>query len=101
MFSIDQYEAAHRSAVVGDGSRTGTIALTGRDRQAFLHALVTNDVAGLAEGRGTYAAYLTPQGRMICDMRVVETGDRLLVGVEPFLAGSIADRLDKLIFAED
>ena len=45
MFSIDQYHAAHNSAVLIDRSSHGTIALTGGDRASFLHALLTNDIA--------------------------------------------------------
>ena len=101
MFSLDQYDAAHTSAAISDGSTRGTIALAGADRRSFLHALVTNDIAGLTKGTGIYAVYLTPQGRMISDMRVVETGDRLLVGVERAVAAPLAERLDKLIFSED
>ena len=101
MFSADQYAAAHSSAVVIEEPGRGTIAVTGGDRRSFLHALLTNDIAALTKGRGAYAAYLTPQGRMISDMRVVETGDRLLLGVEAGIAAALADRLDKLIFSED
>ena len=82
MFSLDQYHAAHHSAVLVDRSSQGTIALTGIDRASFLHALLTNDIAGLPMGQGVYAAYLTPQGRMISDMRVIETGNRMLLNVE-------------------
>ena len=63
MFSLDQYRAAHNSAVMFDESAQGTIALTGADRASFLHGLLTNDIASLKPGTGTYAAYLTPQGR--------------------------------------
>ena len=101
MFSLDQYAAAHESAVVSEQSTRGTIALTGGDRQSFLHALLTNDIAALRKGSGAYAAYLTPQGRMISDMRVIETGDRALLGVEAALASPLAERLDKLLFSED
>ncbi len=101
MFSLDQYNAAHTSAVMFDRLPQGTIALTGADRASFLHALVTNDIARLTKGMGAYAAYLTPQGRMISDMVVIETGTRLLVGVERELAAALAERLDKLIFSED
>jgi folate-binding protein YgfZ len=38
---------------------------------------------------------------MISDMRVVETGDALLLDVEESVAAPLAERLDKLIFAED
>jgi folate-binding protein YgfZ len=101
MFSVDQYNAAHHSAALIFRSSQGTIALTGSDRASFLHSLLTNDVAGLAAGRGVYAAYLTPQGRMISDMRVVETGSRMLLNVECSVAPTLADRFDKLVFSED
>ncbi len=101
MFSIDQYNAAHSSAAIVDRPSQGTIALTGGDRASFLHALLTNDIAGLAKGHGVYAAYLTPQGRMISDMRVIETGNRMLLGVAADVAGPLAVRLDRLVFSED
>jgi folate-binding protein YgfZ len=101
MFSIDQYDAAHRSAVMFDRSADGKVVLTGADRRTFLHALLTNDIIGLNEGTGTYAAYLTPQGRMITDMRVIETGDRILVGVAGDVAPALASRFETLIFSED
>src|SRR5688572_10937875 len=101
MFSLDQYTSAHRSAVIVDRSTHGTVGLTGADRRSFLHALLTNDIARLTKGTGTYSAYLTPQGRMISDMRVIETGNRLLLDGEAFVAAPLAARLDKLIFSED
>lgn len=101
MFSIDQYNAAHNSAVMIDRPSQGTIALTGADRASFLHALLTNDIALLAKGQGVYAAHLTPQGRMISDMRVIETGNRMLLDVEHDVAAPLAARFDKLIFSED
>lgn len=101
MFSLDQYHAAHNSAAIIDRSWQGTIALTGLDRASFLHALLTNDIAGLSAGQGVYAAYLTPQGRMISDMRVIETGNRMLLTVERDIAAQLAGRFDKLVFSED
>src|SRR5687767_691202 len=101
MFSVDQYNAAHNSAVIIDRSSYGTVAMTGNDRASFLHALLTNDIDRLPVGRGVYAAYLTPQGRMIADMRVVETGNRMLLNVAREVAAPLADRFDKLIFSED
>ena len=47
----------------------------------WLQGLLTNDVASLAEGESRYAAYLTPQGRMITDMNVVSREGRLLLDV--------------------
>ena len=41
----------------------------GADRRSFLHALVSNDITGLGPGAGCYAALLTPQGRLIAELR--------------------------------
>lgn len=101
MFSLDHYHAAHNSAVLIDRASQGTLALTGADRGSFLHALLTNDIADLAAGRGVYAAYLTPQGRMITDMRVLETGTRTLLAVERDVAAPLTERFNKLVFSED
>jgi folate-binding protein YgfZ len=101
MFSADQYEAVRERVAVIDRSARGKISLTGADRSAFLHALLTNDIARLSPGTGTYAAYLTPQGRMISDMRVAETGDEMLLDVEASVVDALAERLDKLVFSED
>jgi folate-binding protein YgfZ len=101
MFSLDQYTAAHTGSIIVDRSGQGKVVITGTDRLSFLHALLTNDIARLAKGTGTYSAYLTPQGRMISDMRVIETGDRIVLDVEGAVAAPLAERFDKLIFAED
>jgi folate-binding protein YgfZ len=73
----------------------------GRDAASFLHALVSNDVAALVRGRGCYAVYLTPQGRIIADLRIYHRGDHLLLDVAPGSAAALIARLDTLIFAED
>jgi tRNA-modifying protein YgfZ len=101
MFSLDQYRAAIEHAALIDRSTRGKISLTGADRASFLHALLTNDIARLTPGTGAYAAYLTPQGRMISDMRVVECGDEILLDVESSVGDALSERLDTLIFSED
>jgi len=97
----DQYRIIAEGAGWHDKRTRGRLRIEGRDAAAFLHALVSNDVESLAEGRGVYAAYLTPQGRMIADLRVYRRSDHLLVDTPPSLAASLAARLDQLIFAED
>ncbi len=75
--------------------------LTGADRRTFLQGLLTNDVLALGPGTGCYAALLAPNGRMIADMRVLETGDRIFLDVSAAQAASLAARLDQLLFSED
>src|SRR4029079_9165803 len=79
----------------------GRLSFEGRDAASFLHALVTNDVKGLGIGSGVYAAYLTPQGRMIADVTLHNRGKDLLADVAPGRAAGLAARFDQLIFSED
>ena len=73
MFSHEEYKALHEGATLLDRTADrGRLELRGADRRAYLHGLLTNDVAALSPGAGCYAALLTPQGRMISDMRVSE-----------------------------
>ena len=95
------YEAARAAAAVFDRSWRGKIAVAGGDRRTYLHAMLTNDVLALAPGSGCYAAYLTPQGRMIADMNVLELGDLVLLDLDPAVTAAVLERLDKFIFSED
>jgi folate-binding protein YgfZ len=101
MFSLEGYQAVHANGGVVRRTDRRVLAVSGADRASWLQGLLTNDVASLAEGQSRYAAYLTPQGRMIADMNVVSREGRLLLDVPANLAAGLRDRLDGLIFAED
>ncbi|MCE2515147.1 MAG: folate-binding protein YgfZ [Acidobacteria bacterium] len=95
------YRALRDGAAVTDRSDRGLIAVRGDDRAGFLQGLLTNDVEALADGDGCYAAWLTPQGRMIADLDVVHAGDALLLDVDGGAADALLARLDALVFTED
>jgi folate-binding protein YgfZ len=95
------YLAARKSAAVFDRSDRGKIALAGGDRRAYLHAMLTNDITSLQAGGGCYAAYLTPQGRMIADMVVLELGDLLLVDLDRSVTAGVLAKLDQFVLNED
>ena len=101
MFSLEGYTAVQASGGVVRRVDRGVLAVSGADRASWLQGLLTNDVGALKEGETRYAAYLTPQGRMITDMTVEERGGRMLLGVPATLAAALRERLDGLIFAED
>jgi folate-binding protein YgfZ len=102
MFSHDGYQALHEGAALLDRrAERGRVELRGGDRRSYLHGLLTNDVAGLATGTGCYAALLTPQGRMISDMRVSELRDRLIIDLPAATTAAVSQRLGDFIFSED
>ena len=99
--NTEQYRAVRGGAGMIRRTTRGLLAVEGADRADFLQGLLTNDVTGLAAGAGCYAAYLTPQGRMLADMDVFNLGERILLDVDGAGAPALAARLDSLIFTEE
>ena len=95
------YDAARRGAAFFDRADRGFIVVSGKDRASYLHGLLTNDVAALKAGEGCYAAYLTPQGRMIADLWVYELGDVILLVMSRDVKDTVLTKLDQFIFTED
>lgn len=95
------YQAARERAASLVRSSRSVIELNGRDRASYLQGLLTNDVLALAPGSGCYAAYLTPQGRMISDMTVLHVGDRLVLDVPGAARATLVRRLEEFIITED
>ena len=96
------YQAARQRAAWIDRSARGRIVVSGKDRASYLQGLLTNDIVALAAGTGCYAAYLTPQGRMISDLRVYELGDVILLELPSVeTKKAVLEKLDQFIFSED
>jgi folate-binding protein YgfZ len=95
------YAALHETAVIGAIAPRSQIAVGGPARGNFLQGFLTNDTTALSSGHGCYAAWLTPQGRMLCDLHVLESGDMILLDVPAADAVQIAERLEQFHFTED
>src|SRR5438105_4160192 len=100
--SLSAYQAARQRAAFLDRSDDrGRLVVSGRDRATYLHGLLTNDITALKPGTGCYAAYLTPQGRMISDLFVYELGDVMLLTMDRAAKATVLEKLDQFIFGED
>jgi folate-binding protein YgfZ len=77
-----EYRTITEACGLFDRSERGKLALTGQDAKAFLHGQVSNDIESLSPGTGCYAAFLTPKGKMLGDLRVLDAGDELLLDTE-------------------
>jgi folate-binding protein YgfZ len=77
-----EYEALTRGCALLDRSSRGKLALSGEGAKEFLQGQVSNDILALVPGRGCYAAFLTPKGKMLGDLRVLDTGEELLLDTE-------------------
>ena len=80
--TIDAHRAMLESYALVDRSERGKLALSGAEAKEFLHGQVSNDIEALEPGSGCYAAFLIPKGKMLGDLRVLDTGDELLLDCE-------------------
>ncbi|MGH6888685.1 MAG: YgfZ/GcvT domain-containing protein [Rhizomicrobium sp.] len=55
------------------------LEIRGEDARAFLQGLITNDIGKLAPDTALYAAMLTPQGKIVCDFLVYDSGPSVLL----------------------
>jgi folate-binding protein YgfZ len=95
------YSAILEGAALGAVAERGQIAVTGRDRASYLQGLLTNDIAALAPGSGCYAAWLSPQGRMLTDLHLFQSETMLLLDVPLALVAATCERLEQFLFSED
>jgi folate-binding protein YgfZ len=98
---LGEYEVLRSGAGILDLSFRSRLCLAGADRVRFLHGQVTNDIKALRVGTGCYAALVNAKGRMESDLNIFCLEDELLLDFEPGIRGSVAQRLEKYIVADD
>jgi folate-binding protein YgfZ len=90
-------DAEHRILTEGcgllDRSERGKLALTGSGAKEFLAGQTTNDIEALSPGSGCYAAFLTPKGKMLGDLRVLALGDELFLDTERVALQALFDMI--------
>ena len=78
-----EYEALHGSAALFDRSHRTRVRVHGPRAAEMVTGLVTNDVAGLVDGQGCYAAALSAKGKIVSDVRIFVEADSVLVDAPP------------------
>jgi folate-binding protein YgfZ len=79
---LDADRAVREGCGLVDRSERGKLAFTGAQAKQFLQGQVTNEVETLTTGTGCYAALLSPKGKMLGDLRVLDTGAELWLDTE-------------------
>jgi folate-binding protein YgfZ len=96
----EDYRHIREEAAIGAVAPRHQIAVAGPDRATYLQGLLTNDIPALVPGTGCYSAWLTPQGRMLTDLHVLESGAMILLDVPAETTEATRDRLEQFIFTE-
>jgi folate-binding protein YgfZ len=98
---VRDFQHIVEGAAIGSVQPRAQLAVAGKDRASFLQGFLTNDIEALQPGTGCYAAWLTPQGRMLTDMHVLESAGMMLLDLPAQTAEATLARLDQFHFAEE
>jgi folate-binding protein YgfZ len=74
-----EYRAAREAVALFDTNWNAIWWIGGRDRVQYMHNITSNDIMGLAEGHGTLALLLNPQGRILAELEIYALAEKLLV----------------------
>jgi folate-binding protein YgfZ len=81
-----------------DLSHRDVVAITGADRLTWLHSLTTAHLLDLAPGDSRLVLILSPHGHVEHELHLVETGEQVLVCVEPGTGEALRAYLDAMRF---
>ena len=87
---------AARQAVALFEPERGLLAVEGGDRLRWLDGMISADVSALAPGprrSGAYALFLTPKGRIVADLHVLQLGDSLWLDLAAEATTAVLERL--------
>lgn len=95
-----EYDAARTRAAVFARTDRCLLEVTGRDRAAWLHNLVSNAVKDAAPGSGVYAFALDVKGRIQFDLNILVRPEALWLDVDARLAAAALRHLDRYHISE-
>ncbi|MCO7220470.1 folate-binding protein YgfZ [Klenkia sp. PcliD-1-E] len=95
---LPEQRRATEAAVLVDRSDRDVVAVPGPDRLSWLHSLLSQHLEQLADGAGTEALVLSPQGHVEHHVVVAETGGTTWLDTEPGTGADLAGWLDRMRF---
>ena len=98
---LDALAAVREGVVAVDRPDLATIALRGADVLRYLHAVCTQDTAGLRQGDAAEALLLSPKGRIEFAFRLAVLDDGVLLDTDGDAAPALAERLARFVFRYD
>jgi folate-binding protein YgfZ len=97
----EEYWALRKSLGIRDVSYFGKVQVTGKDRQKFLHSMISNDVKSLHPGQGSHALFLDVKGHIQGDFKIYAYPEHLLMVLQHYVRDKVVSGLDRYIISED
>jgi glycine cleavage system T protein len=96
-----EYLSVRRAAGLLDFSNRAVVEFTGADRLSYLQGLISNDLRVASSGEGIYAAFLSQQGKVLGDCRVLTTDDSFIVDLWEPLKPKILEHVHRYLVADE
>jgi len=93
--------ALHEGALILKAPALGTLSITGKDRQTWLNAMITCDLATLRPGGGAYGFAVGKNGKLLAELRILIDTDRILIGIPNDRVEMLAQHFDRYVIMED
>lgn len=96
-----EYAALRKRAALLDQPHRATIRVKGPDAGGFLNNMLTQELKTLSAGASTNSFWLSRQGRIEADLRVIRLEDEYLFDLDVFAAARTIESLGSYIIMED
>ena len=97
----EEYQSIRHAVGMLDLSNRAVLEFSGADRLSYLQGLISNDLRVPSSGEGIYAAFLSQQGKVLGDCRVLTTEDRFIVDFWESLKPKLLDHLNRYLVADE
>jgi folate-binding protein YgfZ len=96
-----EYGFLRKSVALLDKNYRAYLEFAGPDRVRYLNAILTNDIRGLKENRGTVSLFLNPQGHIQAEMETYAFEEKLFCVSYAMVRERLVPALDKYIIMDD
>ena len=96
-----EYRSVRSGVGLLDLSNRAVLQISGPDRLSYLQGMLSNDLRPLVDGQGLYAAFLTQQGKVLGDCRVLCTENAFILDLWEPIKDKIIQHLNRYLVADE
>lgn len=96
-----EYKAVRSAAGLIDRCHRSLLQVTGPDRFSFLQGMLSNDLRDIKPGEGQYATVLNQQGKVLGDVRVLQSENSFYLDLWAVVKDKIVAHLNRYLVADE
>jgi folate-binding protein YgfZ len=96
-----EWKAVRSTVGLIDRCHRGLLQVTGADRFSFLQGMLSNDLREIKPGEGQYATVLAQQGKVLGDVRVLQSENSFYLDLWEITKDKIVAHLNRYLVADE